>query len=128
LSKIDNPGYCDLLNKASFCYINCTLWASVPPIQQSCKKWLTSGLNRAIVGSKGGEGHAWIAHKFKMGIRVEINHRLEGEKMETLESIGIFLGGLGLLFAGLSGTILMLAKTDETVKRTKAIREEKRQA
>jgi len=63
-----------------------------------------------------------------MGIRVEINHRLEGEKMETLESIGIFLGGLGLLFAGLSGTILMLAKTDETVKRTKAIREEKRQA
>ena len=48
--------------------------------------------------------------------------------METLESIGIFLGGLGIIFAGLSGTILMLAKADETTKRTKAIREETKQA
>ena len=47
--------------------------------------------------------------------------------METLESIGIFLAGLGILFAGLSGSIFLLATTDEITKRTKAIREEKKQ-
>jgi hypothetical protein len=47
--------------------------------------------------------------------------------METLESIGIFLAGLGIIFAGLSGTIFLLAKTDETTRRTKASREEKKQ-
>ena len=47
--------------------------------------------------------------------------------MEALESIGIFLAGLGLICAGLSGTIFLLAKTDEITRRTKAIREEKKQ-
>ncbi|MFC1935629.1 hypothetical protein ACFLX9_02570 [Chloroflexota bacterium] len=47
--------------------------------------------------------------------------------METLESIGIFLAGLGIIFAGLSGTICLLAKTDEITTRTKAMKEEKKQ-
>ena len=38
--------------------------------------------------------------------------------MKTLESIGIFIAGLGILFAGLSGTIFLLASTDEITKRT----------
>ena len=51
-----------------------------------------------------------------------------GEHMETLESIGIFIAGLGILFAGLSGTIFMLASTDEVTKRTgRQSKEEKKQ-
>jgi hypothetical protein len=44
--------------------------------------------------------------------------------MESLESVGIFLAGLGLLLAGLSGSIFLLSKTDELSRRTKAAREE----
>ncbi len=49
--------------------------------------------------------------------------------MESLESIGIFLAGLGILFAGLSGSIFLLASTDEVTKRTgRQSKEEKKQA
>ena len=48
--------------------------------------------------------------------------------MESLESIGIFLAGLGILFAGLSGSIFLLATTDEVTKRTgRQSKEEKKQ-
>ena len=48
--------------------------------------------------------------------------------METLESIGIFLAGLGIILAGLSGSICLLAKTDEITLRTgRQTREEKKQ-
>ncbi len=47
--------------------------------------------------------------------------------METLESIGIFLAGLGLLFAGLSGSIFLLASTDEVTKRTGRQSKEKKE-
>jgi hypothetical protein len=49
------------------------------------------------------------------------------KNMETLESVGIFLAGLGLLLAGLSGSIFLLSKTDEMSRRTKATREETKQ-
>ena len=45
--------------------------------------------------------------------------------MESLESIGIFLAGLGILFAGLSGSIFLLASTDQVTQRTKTIKKEK---
>ena len=45
--------------------------------------------------------------------------------MEALESIGIFLAGLGILFAGLSGTIFLLASTDEITRRTGRQKEKK---
>lgn len=48
--------------------------------------------------------------------------------METLESIGIFLAGLGILLAGLSGSIFLLATADEVTKRTgRQSKEEKKQ-
>jgi hypothetical protein len=40
--------------------------------------------------------------------------------METLESIGIFLARIGIVFAGLSATIFLLARTDEITRSKKA--------
>ena len=47
--------------------------------------------------------------------------------METLESIGTFLAGLGILFAELSGTIFLLASTERVTQHTKAIKKEEKQ-